>query len=171
MRVRSAALAPARLEGFEYAAKGPTRTPDPLDEDATVDLADHDGVTPYLFAARSGHHEVVTALLAADANVDLATNDGATPLLIAAANGRYDVVSGLLAARANVDLAMNDGATPLLYAAYKGRVDVVRLLVRAGADATLGDDFGPPITRICKAEGADTANRAEIGAILLSTCT
>ena len=32
--MRSAALAPARLEGVEYAVKGPTRTPDPLDEEA-----------------------------------------------------------------------------------------------------------------------------------------
>ena len=49
----------------------------------TVDVANNDGRTPLLAAAQNGHHEVVTALLAANATVDLAMNDGATPLYMA----------------------------------------------------------------------------------------
>ena len=118
--------------------------------------------------AQDGHHEVVTALIAAGANVDKANKNGAAPLIIAAQKGHHELVTALIAARANVDLADNNGMTPLCMAAYTGHVEVVRLLVRAGADTTLGDEDGPPIDQICKDVDADKANEAEIKAILLS---
>ena len=131
-----------------------------------VDLASEAG--PLSLAAMGGHHEVVTALLAAGASVDRAGYDGDTPLITAARHGHVEVVTALIAARANVDLAMNNAPTPLITAARHGHVEVVRLLVRAGADTTLGNDNGPPIRQICKDDDADKANEAKIKAILLS---
>ena len=85
---------------------------------------------------------------------------------MAATGGHLEVAKALIDARATVNQADSEGYTPLLMAAGHGHVEVVRLLVRAGADSTLGNARGPPIDNICKGDGADKANEAEIRAIL-----
>src|SRR5206468_10103744 len=59
------------------------------------------GLTPLLYAARSGCTRCVRSLLAAGANIDDPSPDGVTPLMTAIDNFRYDTARALLGAGAN----------------------------------------------------------------------
>ncbi len=59
------------------------------------------GLTPLLYAARSGCAECVRAILAAGENVDRPTPDGETALLLAIDNYEFDTAKVLLDAGAN----------------------------------------------------------------------
>ena len=65
-----------------------------------LDVADDNGDTALILAARYGHTELVAALIAADANIHAVSNDGRTALMIAAANGRLEIVAALTEAAA-----------------------------------------------------------------------
>ena len=58
-----------------------------------VNGIDEHGNTPLIQAARSGHDEVVTALLLAKAEVGTKNNEGKTALMLAAEGGHDQVVS------------------------------------------------------------------------------
>ena len=108
------------------------------------------GLTPLLYAARSGCTRCVRSLLAAGANVDQPNPDGITPLMTAIDNFRYDTARALLDAGANPHLWDWWGRTALYVAVdmstYTGRpansatsaetsaVDVMRVLLGAGVD-------------------------------------
>ena len=59
------------------------------------------GLTPLLYAARSGCAACITSLLKAHADIDRPTPDGVTPLMTALDNLHYDVAQQLLEAGAN----------------------------------------------------------------------
>ena len=59
------------------------------------------GLTPLLYAARSGCTECVTAIIAAGESIDRPTPDGVTPLMIAIDNYEFDTAKALLEAGAN----------------------------------------------------------------------
>jgi len=59
------------------------------------------GLTPLLYAARSGCTECVQAILAAGESIDRPTPDGVTPLMLAIDNYEFDTAKALLAAGAN----------------------------------------------------------------------
>ena len=96
-----------------------------LDAGARPELEYYDGGTALHLAAKNGHSQVVSALVAAGASVDAPTGGlGRTPLHLAAAAGHAEAVSVLLQA----------GASPLI----RGRDDSSALqLASAGATATL----------------------------------
>ncbi|MFN0179108.1 MAG: ankyrin repeat domain-containing protein [Gemmatimonadales bacterium] len=72
------------------------------------------GLTPLLFAAREGHTEAATALLAAGADVNQPSEgDRTSPLLMAVLNGHFDLAMALLDRGADPKLASEAGATPL----------------------------------------------------------
>ena len=71
------------------------------------------GMTALLHAARQGHAEAVSSLLAAGADIDQASADGTTPLFIAALNGRFDLAMALLERGADPNLANDAGGAPL----------------------------------------------------------
>ncbi|MBI3401851.1 MAG: ankyrin repeat domain-containing protein [Acidobacteria bacterium] len=92
------------------------------------------GYTPLLIASRSGHVDMVTALLGAGADPNLATANGATPLMFAAQAGNVATVNALLAGGADVNAAEKvKGETALFFAAAYGRADVIRALTAKGA--------------------------------------
>jgi ankyrin repeat protein len=109
------------------------------------------GLTPLLYAARSGCTRCVRALLAAGADVDRPTPEGMTPLMIAIDNQRYDTARLLLDQGANPRVWDWYGRTALYVAvdmsSFRGRQshptrssetsadDVVRLLLEAGVNA------------------------------------
>ncbi|MCY3547366.1 MAG: hypothetical protein F4Z31_13495 [Gemmatimonadetes bacterium] len=112
------------------------------------------GMTALLHAAREGHIEAVTALLAGGAAIDQVSADGTSPLLMAALNGQFDLALVLIERGADADLAAStDGATPLFAVLQThwapksnypqpraqdvqraGHMDVLRALLTAGAD-------------------------------------
>ncbi len=74
------------------------------------------GLTPLLYAARSGCELCITALLDAGADIDFPTPEGITPLMIAIDNYRYDAAKLLLARGANPHLWDWYGRTALYIA-------------------------------------------------------
>jgi len=74
-----------------------------------------------IFAAASGHIEVVSALLARGAFIETANEIGITPLMFAAQRGHVEIVSFLLAKGAFIEAAnvvsllnKQEGSTPLI---------------------------------------------------------
>ncbi|MET1113895.1 MAG: ankyrin repeat domain-containing protein [Comamonas sp.] len=126
-----------------------------------VNVADADGVTALMRAARNGDIDVVNALVQAGADVDgslpmaehngnagtapglirlqvgadIVVVNGFTALMLAALYGHPAVVAALRNAGADMD-------TDLFLAADAGMVRIVAALVRAGADVNVADDVG-----------------------------
>ena len=108
------------------------------------------GLTPLLYAARSGCARCVRSLLDAGANIDQPNPDGITPLMVAIDNFRFDTARLLLDQGANAHTWDWWGRTPLYVAvdmsSYNGRAprpaasaetsgtDIVRLLLTAGVN-------------------------------------
>ena len=102
---------------------------------ADVNAAQGDGVTGLHWAARQGHEELASTLIAAGANARATTRFGAiTPLHLAAERGSGVIVSLLVKAGANVDARTSTGATPLMFAAASGDTAAVKALIDGGAD-------------------------------------
>jgi uncharacterized protein len=74
------------------------------------------GLTPLLFAARSGCQRCVAAMLRAGADINMANPDGITPLMNAIDNMKYDVAKYLLDQGANPHTWDGWGRTPLYIA-------------------------------------------------------
>jgi len=85
------------------------------------------GLTPLLYAARSGCNGCITAMLKAGADVNLPTPEGVTPLMVAIDNQHYDTAKLLLQKGANPHVWDWYGRTALYVA-----VDVRTLRSRAG---------------------------------------
>ena len=143
------------------------------------------GWSPLLIASHEGHAEVVSVLLeAVNIDVNLATSDGSTPLYIACQANSLDVVKLLVRARGiNVNQCMEDGFSPLHIASQEGHAEVVSVLLTAGSDVHLKTDEGDTalvaaiyfkhtavmallLAHIAKQEGAEAADKAEVGAVL-----
>jgi ankyrin repeat protein len=106
------------------------------------------GLTPLLYAARSGCAECVGAMLAAGENIDRPTPDGVTALMLAIDNSEFDTAKVLLDAGADPHLSDWWGRTALYLAvdmnSYVPRtpeyprskttagMDLVRALLAAG---------------------------------------
>lgn len=91
--------------------------------------------TPLAIAARNGHAELVTLLLAHGG--DVAAKIGfseSTALALAAEAGHANVVGLLLAAKSDVNAQSHFGQTALMAAAGNGHVSVVKILLDAKAE-------------------------------------
>ena len=97
---------------------------------------DESGMAPLHYAARGGHHEIVTCLLRdGNAHIDQYSirnnRQSSTALHFAAEAGKKSVVHSLLHRGAKVEARQNDlvnGPTALHLAAYRNHIDVVKLL-------------------------------------------
>jgi ankyrin len=121
-------------------------------------------MTPLLYAARDGRHEIAIALLEAGARVDTPDANGITPLLMAITNGNVDVARLLVERGADVKAADWYGRTPL-WAAVDVRnlekrgpardngvdraamLEVIRLLLAKGADVNARTKEVQPVRR------------------------
>ena len=96
------------------------------------------GVTPLIEAARWGHAETLTLLLAKGAEVNEPDHDGRTPLYVAAAVGHEEAVRVLLAAGAAADSStVTTRWTALHAAADRGHEGAVGALLRNGASSSV----------------------------------
>ena len=91
-------------------------------------------VEALILAARSGHTEIVQALLDKGADVNAKTKIGSTALIGASMNGHLEAAKALLAKSADVNAAMNNGTTALIAATRGGHADIRDLLMKAGAN-------------------------------------
>lgn len=85
-------------------------------------------------AARSGHGDVVQALLAQHVDVNAPASDGTTALHWAVHRNDAELVDRLLKAGANVNATNQFGSTPMAEAAITGNAAVIDRLLKAGAD-------------------------------------
>jgi len=108
-----------------------------LANEAGVNTADANGITPLIHAARDGLYDFVTLLLGWGANKE-DTYAGDTPLFWALKGGFYNNVVQLLSAGANKEAVDPDGYTPLYYSAKNGLMPFLTLFILNGCvvDAT-----------------------------------
>jgi ankyrin repeat protein len=108
------------------------------------------GWTPLIFAARGGHDEVLSMLIAKGADADQVTHEGASALYVGALWGYEEVVAQLLRAGADPDGSANAACSeneakpnvPLVAAASGGHLGIVHQLLSAGASVDLADGDG-----------------------------
>jgi len=102
--------------------------PNQITSEPRVQYRPTGGLTPLLYAARSGCQGCVEALLKGGADIDLPNPDGMTPLMMAIDNSRYSVARYLLDHGANPHTWDWWGRTPLY----------VVVNMRGGPDSNLG---------------------------------
>lgn len=122
-----------------------------LDNKAQVNIADWQGVTPLIAAARTADADVVSALLAAGADIEATDQVGRTPLLEAIDKDNVEIVKLLLSKHASIT---GPGNNPLIMAAGRGfpeGAQITKLLLDSGANPNLANSDGR--TPLISAEG------------------
>lgn len=108
-----------------------------------VNARDPNGVTPLMWAAKSGSTDIVRRLLEAGAKPNLMCADGLGPLQIAIGDHDSDTALLLLAKGASPNARRADGETALMTAARTGQLEVMRQLIGRGAHVNAHEDrFG-----------------------------
>ncbi len=108
-----------------------------------VNVANADGWTPLMYAARYSAADACRHLIQAGANVNARNNDGWTPLMLAARYSTADACRLLIQAGAKVDEKNNDASTAFMLAACNAEhPDVCRALLDAGASVHERDKDG-----------------------------
>ncbi len=121
---------------------------DAINNGASVNASDIDGLTPLMRAARDNKNaEVISILLKAGADIearDKRPGIGGTALIWAAAsNENPEVATTLVRAGANRDVRTEDGRTPLIWAAESNpNPEMIIVLLHAGVDAKARDKSG-----------------------------
>jgi cytohesin len=103
------------------------------DASSAINAEDNNTRTPLHLAARAGHAEAITILVAAGASLEAQADKDATPLHMAAQEGHAEAIRALVAAGALVEAVGLGNATPLHVAAANGQVEAISALVEAGA--------------------------------------
>jgi ankyrin repeat protein len=133
--------APAPGELAQAAARGSLHDVEILlSRGADPDLADRDGVTALIYAAKNGDYALTERLLDAGADPDLADKGGNSPLIAAVLGSREDLVILLLDRKADPNL-VTDMGSPLALALGRGDYEIAIRLVESGAD---GVDLANP---------------------------
>jgi len=101
---------------------------------AAIDIQDNDGWTALMWAASSGHAEIVRVLIDQGAAIDIEDNDGRTALVWTADRGHIETVRLLIDKGAAIDIQDNMSWTALMLAARYGHAEIARLLIDNGAD-------------------------------------
>jgi len=96
-----------------------------------------------ILASKSGHLDIVNALVAKEANVNAVNSYGHTALIIASYFGHLDIVNALVAVPdINVNAANEDGQTALITASKSGHLEIVNALIAKGADVNAVNSDG-----------------------------
>jgi ankyrin repeat protein len=150
----------------DYARDGDTASVRRLiDEGASVDARDDEGMTPLLYAAREGHMQVAALLIAEGADLTATEpRDDRTPLHLSAYLGSRGVVKELVASGAEVDAVDRIGLTPLYLAVHSGHRDIAEMLLDSGADVQGAGktEDGPIDTPLHAAAGTGHVDVAEL---------
>ena len=100
---------------------------------ASIDQADHQGVTALYGASQNGHSAVVKVLLEHRADPNRTANNGCTPLMASTTFGHTDVCRCLIKYGAKIDAVCTfdcDDWSPIMFAKAGGHTDTVALLER-----------------------------------------
>ncbi|KAA0150830.1 hypothetical protein FNF29_04944 [Cafeteria roenbergensis] len=99
-----------------------------------------DEFSPFLFAAASGHPEVLRLLLERGADAKARSVGGLTALHLACRYGGVEAVRVLLDSGADFEARDDQNWTPLHEAGEYGKVESIRALLGAGADPLASDN-------------------------------
>jgi len=109
---------------------------------AQVNVEDHNGNTPLIWAVAQGQDGLVQLLVDQGANVNSQNFNGETALFLAAAYGFHRICTILLENGAVSSLCNLDGATPVHIAAANGHDQVLACLRDHGAFLNVQDEEG-----------------------------
>jgi len=117
-----------------------------INKGAYVNAVDSTGDTSLLWAARSGHLDIVKMLIDYEATIDATNYQGYTPLLWAAQNKHFDSAQYLVEKGANVHAIITSGDyagyTAYTFAAQRGDEAFATFLTQNGVVLTSGTLFG-----------------------------
>ena len=140
---------------LHYAAsQGMERVIERLAGKIHFDVANRDGNTALMLAAKSGHAVAIRALKAAGADMELANGASETPLMIAARAGRAEAIDALHECGANLERTDVSGWNALLVAAAFDKPEAVTALLDRGADPAHRDVYGWNVLLVAAANGA-----------------
>jgi ankyrin repeat protein len=122
------------------------------------------GLTPLLYAARSGCVDCIRAILAAGEHVDRPTPDGVTALMIAIDNFEFEAAAALLDAGANPHYPDWWGRTALYLA-----VDMHSYVPRTELGGISDDDTVPGATASSRTTGLDIVRRLLAAGVEVNT--
>jgi len=111
-----------------------------LKKKADPNLADRDGVSPAMHAAKRRYLQVVKALLE-KTDSDVADKQGRYLIHFAAMSGSCDILAFLCGRHANLNAQDAQGFTPLHYTARYNHVEATEFLLKRGASVKLKDKF------------------------------
>jgi ankyrin repeat protein len=139
---------------------------------ADIGAIDINGCNGVWNAARYGHADSISMLVAVSGDVNMCSNDGMarrSPMFIAARNGHADCLKLLISAGGEVNKCDIFGTSPLFTAAQKGRTNCLKLLISAGGDVhkcnTSGGHYLPGASPIWVAA---SSGRADCLTLLIS---
>ena len=112
-----------------------------------------EGMTPLMYAARSGRAGVVYALAANGAKASARSVRGRTPLMYAALWNQPTTVRYLLSYGADLNARDEQGRTPLMLAVSARKVDMVDYLLACGASTGAKDHSGRTAFLLSQKEG------------------
>ena len=110
-----------------------------LEKGANPDLANRDGYTPLMIAAKDKNLNMAQVLIAAGAQLDIRNRYGETAIMLASYHGLTELVRLFYIKDAEIN---HSGWNPLTYAAYGGHLDTLRLLLSGGANINSITDNG-----------------------------
>jgi ankyrin repeat protein len=121
---------------------------------ANVNAAQEYGTTVLWFAAKQGHFDIVTLLLANGANPNLGQVCGLMPLMVVKPNDdEFRIGSELIDHGANVKAVDHLGDSALHHAAIDGRRAFAVLLMAKGADINSMNNKGQTPFRLARMQG------------------
>ena len=98
--------------------------------------------TALMFAAQSGHKNIIEKLISQGANVNALDDVNKTALMYAAENGNANIVEKLIAHGANINDCDSNNQTALILACNNNHYNVVKLLLNSGANIYRIDNNG-----------------------------
>lgn len=113
-----------------------------LQQGININVANDNGQTALMIAAKHGKDVILDILLTAQADISIKDKDGFSALLYAATTGNLQSVQSLLQAGANPNDTLPNNQTALMLAARTGNSSTVHLLAESGADVMKCADNG-----------------------------
>ncbi len=124
-----------------------------LEQNADVNAAQIDGMTPLLWATLQNDLELASQLIKAGADVKATNRYDVAPLSIACENGSTELVDLLLQSGADPNTKRRGGETALMTAARTGITGPVAALLEHGADVNAKERRGQTAVMWAAAEG------------------
>jgi len=127
---------------FDACAQSPQMIDIFLRAGSDVNTKGPNGLTPLMFAARTGNMECLQHLVENGADTSATTEEGVNATFVAAVNDRFDLVKYLVSVGGDINSHPVDSNTILMEAVRKRDIHLVREIIDLGADASIVNKEG-----------------------------